>query len=206
MSYESRGLDHFSCVTTTGHVIWLDDRYPRRPLLGFKHHRGRDMTLGTLSIQLQTGWSILDQIGQSLLNLLGLTSLLTSRKNGLVTVYDVNRGTDNLVHCNSPPICLPWDKPMFTKCTGHAVVASPCGSAMSLLRLTAQGSIHRQDIRVFTGLQAKSQPASEDALAYEWDANVQNLDEKAKDLSPLFGLGLGRYFTELDLRAPYESE
>lgn len=65
MSYESRGLDHFSCVTTTGHVIWLDDRYPRRPLLGFKHHRGRDMTLGTLSIQLQTGWSILDQIGQS---------------------------------------------------------------------------------------------------------------------------------------------
>jgi len=77
---------------------------------------------------------------------------------------------------------------------------------MSLLRLTHQGSIHRQDIRVVTSKEVETQPAREDALTYEWDADVQNLDEKAKDLPPLFGPAAGRHLTEVDLRAAYESE
>ncbi|KAL4077135.1 hypothetical protein V8B97DRAFT_1939889 [Scleroderma yunnanense] len=187
-SYETPGSDHLSRVTTTGGVVWLDDRYPRKPLLEFKHHRGHDVTLKILTVQLTDGPK----------------SLLTSRKNGLVTVYDVGRSMHNLVHCNSTPVCLPWDKPMFTKYTGLAVVPLACGSGMSLLRLTEQGGIHRQDIGVTTSSETEDQPTGKDDPAYEWNADVQELDRKAKNLSPYFGPVAGRHFTEVDLRAAYE--
>lgn len=33
------------CVTTNKRVIWLDDRYPGRPLLSWEHMRAQDLTL-----------------------------------------------------------------------------------------------------------------------------------------------------------------
>lgn len=57
-----------------------------------------------------------------------------------------------------------------------------------------------------TSKEVETQPTREDALTYEWDADVQNLDEKAKDFPPFLGPAAARYFTEVDLRAAYESE
>ena len=33
------------CVATTDEVIWIDERYAKRPLLGWKHHRKYDRML-----------------------------------------------------------------------------------------------------------------------------------------------------------------
>lgn len=185
--YEPPGQDNLSRVTTSSDIIWLDDRFPKKPILSFKHHRSYDRTLKTLTVQLGFGPLV----------------LLTSRKNGLVTVYDVSRGTDNLVHCNSPPTCLPWDKPLYMAHTGHTAVATPCMSKMSFLRLTHQGSIYQQDIHITTGNQTQAFKEG-NRVVREWDADVEKLDRQSRDLRPDPGPVGGRHFTEVNFRGVYE--
>ncbi|KAI6028664.1 hypothetical protein F5J12DRAFT_903607 [Pisolithus orientalis] len=181
------GQDNLSRVTTSSDIIWLDDRFPKKPVLSFKHHRSYDRTLKTLTVQLGFGPLV----------------LLTSRKNGLVTVYDVSRGTDNLVHCNSPPTCLSWDRPLYTAHTGHTAVATPCMSKMSFLRLTHQGSIYQQDIHITTGNQTQAFKEG-NRVVREWDADVEKLDRQSRDLRPDPGPVGGRHFTEVNFRGVYE--
>jgi len=50
--------DYISRVTTTSDVIWLDDRFRRRPLLSFKHYRSFDRTLRVLTANLSDGMSL----------------------------------------------------------------------------------------------------------------------------------------------------
>lgn len=185
--YETPGQDHLSRVTTTSDIIWLDDRFPKKPILSFKHHRIYDRTLKTLTVQLGFGPLV----------------LLTSRKNGLVTVYDVSRGTDNLVHCNSPPSCLPRDKPLNMVYAGCTAVPSPCMSEMSFLGLTHQGSIYQQDIQIITG---DEMPAFTEGnrVVREWDADVDKLDKQASNLHPDAGPVGGRHFTEVNFRGVYD--
>jgi hypothetical protein len=47
--------DYISRITTTSDVIWLDDRFRRRPLLSFKHYRSFDRTLRVLTAKLSGG-------------------------------------------------------------------------------------------------------------------------------------------------------
>ncbi|KAI6118836.1 hypothetical protein EV401DRAFT_1862589 [Pisolithus croceorrhizus] len=186
--YETPGRDNLSHVTTTSDIIWLDDRFAKKPILSFKHHRSYDRTLKTLTVQLGFGPLV----------------LLTSRKNGLVTVYDVSRGTDGLVHCNSPPSCLPWNKPLNALYAGCTAVASPCMSKMSFLALTHQGGIYQQDIQIITG---DEMPAfiEGNRVVRVWDADVDKLDKQASDLHPDVGPVGGRHFTEVNFRGVYDS-
>lgn len=203
--WESSSQDHLGCVTTTDDIVWLDDRFHRKPLLSFKHHRDHDRTLRTSTAPLHAGWfppasaNECDLIQDSL----GPLTLLTSRRNGLVTVYDVNRGKDDLLHCNAPPSALPWKKPIFSTYTGQAVVVLPCGSELSFFRLTQQGSIFRQDFRI-TATKAEVL-LDEERLTHEWNEDVRELDQRAKDLRPDFGPVAGKQFIQVDLRAAYES-
>lgn len=54
-SFESPIRDYISRITTTSDVIWLDDRFRRRPLLSFKHYRSFDRTLRVLTANLAGG-------------------------------------------------------------------------------------------------------------------------------------------------------
>lgn len=54
-AFESPMHDHISRVTTTSDVIWLDDRFRRRPLLSFKHYRSFDRTLRVLTANIYGG-------------------------------------------------------------------------------------------------------------------------------------------------------
>ncbi|KAG6331478.1 hypothetical protein ID866_7610 [Astraeus odoratus] len=91
---------------------------------------------------------------------------------------------------------------MFTTFSGHAIIASPSGTELSLLRLTQRGSIYRQDVTVSISDRTAAQPANR---THEWDADVERLDQKAKDLCPYVGPVAGRHFTQVDLRAAYEN-
>ncbi|KAI6005689.1 hypothetical protein EDD15DRAFT_2213172 [Pisolithus albus] len=176
--YEAPVQDNLSRVTTTSDIIWLDDRFPKKPILSFKHHRIYDRTLKTLTVELGFGPLV----------------LLTSRKNGLVTVYDVSRGTDNLVHCNSPPSCLPWNKPLNMVYAGCTAVASPCMSKMSFLELTHQGSIYQTDLQIITG----------DEMSAFTEGIVLFENKRASDLRPDAGPVGGRHFTEVNFRGVYD--
>lgn len=131
-------------------------------------------------------------------------SLLTSRRNGLVTLYDVSRGSDGLLHSNSIPSCLPHDGPMFTAYDGHALVVLPSDMELTYLRLCQRGSIHRQDIRVARSDQDQPRSAQEGHVTHQWDEDVQRLEKQANELHIDFGPAGGRHYTEVNLRGAYE--
>ncbi|KAG8217857.1 hypothetical protein J3R82DRAFT_6023 [Butyriboletus roseoflavus] len=187
-SFESPMHNYISRITTTSDMIWLDDRFRRRPLLSFKHHRSFDRTLRVLTANLS---------GASL-------SLLTSRRNGFVTLYDVNRGSDDLLHCNSIPSCLPHNGPTFTAYDGHALVASPSDVELTFLRLCQRGSIHRQDIRVTRSDEDHPGSPQEGHVIHQGDEYVQTLEKQADGLQVDFGPAGGRHYTEVNLRGAYE--
>ncbi|KIJ16780.1 hypothetical protein PAXINDRAFT_98585 [Paxillus involutus ATCC 200175] len=187
-SFECPMHDYLSRVTTTSEVIWLDNRFRRRPLMSFKHQRSFDRTLRVLTADLSSG----------------SLSLLMSRRNDLVTVYDVNRGTDSLMHCNSTPACFPHDGPTLTSYNGHALVVSPSRTEFMLLRLRQRGSIHRQDIRVVGPDEDELPDIQEDRATHHWNDDVQRLDKLATELRPDFGPVAMRHYTEVDFRGAYQ--
>ncbi|KAF9246160.1 hypothetical protein BU15DRAFT_84962 [Melanogaster broomeanus] len=187
-SFESPMHDYLGRVTTTSDVIWFDDRFRKRPLISFKHHRSFDRTLKVLTASASSG----------------PLSLLMSRRSGLVTVYDVNRGPDNLIHCNSTPTCLPCDGPMLALYNGDALISLPSGSDLSLLRLRQRGSIHRQDFRIVGPDEDELQDVQEDRASQQWNDDVQQLDRVANELQPDVGPAGMRHFTEVDLGGAYD--
>ena len=87
-------------MTTEG-IYWFDERYPSKPVLGIKHYRDFDRTLEARTVLLRGGAEVESRP----------ITFLTSRKTGLVSVYDVSRGEDDLVHMNAPSHCLPCITP-----------------------------------------------------------------------------------------------
>jgi len=84
-----------NAVTTDG-IYWFDERHPGKPVLGIKHYRDFDRTLEARTVLLQSGAEMDSQP----------VTFLTSRRTGLVSVCDVSRGEDDLVHMNAPSHCL----------------------------------------------------------------------------------------------------
>ena len=122
-------------MTTEG-IYWFDGRHPGKPVLGIKHHRDFDRTLEAHTALLQ---SDIEADSQPV-------TFLTSKKTGLVSVYDVSRGEDDLVHMNAPSRCLPCVTPY-----GGLPVASwnifqhPLmdPSHVDVLHLSSRGDINR---------------------------------------------------------------
>lgn len=50
--------DYISRIATTSDVIWLDDRFRKRPLLSYKHYRSFDRTLRVLTANPGGGMSV----------------------------------------------------------------------------------------------------------------------------------------------------
>ncbi|KAF8447531.1 hypothetical protein L210DRAFT_3472417 [Boletus edulis BED1] len=190
-SFESPLHDYISRITTTADVIWLDDRFRGRPLLSYKHNRSFDRTLRVLTANLS---------GASL-------SLLTSQRNGFVTLYDVNRGSDRLLHCNSVPSCLPHNDnvPMFAVYDGHALVALPSDTELSFFRLCQRGSIHRQQIGFARLDEDRLGSVQEGHVTHQWGEDVQALDKEVDQLHTDFGPAGERHYTEVNLRGAYEN-
>ncbi|KAF8557295.1 hypothetical protein OG21DRAFT_1601750 [Imleria badia] len=188
-SFESPMHDYISRITTTSDVIWLDDRFRRRPLLSFKHYRGFDRTLRVLTANLN---------GASF-------SLLTSRRNSFVTLYDVSRGSDGLLHCHSIPSCLPHNGPMFTAYDGHALIALPSDMEFSFFRLCQRGSIQRQDIRVARPDEDEPGSSQEGHVTHRWDEDVQALEKQVNQLQIDFGPAGEKHYIEVNLRGAYEN-
>ena len=66
-------------------------------------------------------------------------TLLTSRNNGLITVYDVSRSQSNLVSVNSAPYALSNGTSLYGKYDGHGIVVH--GHRFGLVRLSERGGL-----------------------------------------------------------------
>ena len=204
-SFESPVDNYIGRITTTSDIIWLDDRFRKRPLLSYKHYRSFDRTLRVTTANCGGGM-FLPYLANVYLMFPASLSLLTSRRNGLVSLYDVSRGTDGLLHCNSNPFCLPQAEPVFMAYNGDALVALPSNERLMFLRLCRRGSIYRQDIGVARSLD-EDQPGSlqHNHVTHRWDEDILTLEKCASELQSDFGPAGGRHFSEVNFRGAYES-
>ncbi|KAF9053864.1 hypothetical protein BDZ89DRAFT_1032274 [Hymenopellis radicata] len=173
---------HMIRLCSTSRLLWIDRRFPKKPLLGYQHYRRYDRTLESRTMRL----------GQDSL------TLLTSLKNGMVNVYDVSRTQDHdHLSVNSLPYNLTSafkaDGPML----GQTLLCYPgVNDAFSIFRLFGDGGIQRANC-VF--------PSEDDVSlgTHNWSAHIVKLNEKASKLQPVIGPLGQRDHMEEDFSAVY---
>jgi hypothetical protein len=139
------------------------------------------------------------------LNLPASLTCLTSRHNGLVTVYDVSRSDNRLIRINTPPYCLSSLLGSDTSHVGKAFIRHPSdsrGSEISLFRLDQRGSICRLDLDISHA----NEPVKLTSPGSEWSADAKALDSRAARLRPDIGPLGAQDFSEMDLSSTYASE
>lgn len=124
--------------------------------------------------------------------------MLTTRKNALLTVYDVSRSEARPMHVHSPPYCLfpsNGDGPHIGQ-TFLEYTSLP-GPSFGMVRMSVLGEIQHIDIS-----SAESQTS---ALEVRWTHEVEtlsnNLSEFTSDIGPLGT----QEFSEVDLFPIYDS-
>ncbi|KAF7778651.1 hypothetical protein Agabi119p4_2996 [Agaricus bisporus var. burnettii] len=92
-SVEDFAQDGLVRLCSTSQIIWLDPRYLGRPLLGYKHHRQFDRTLRTTTLFVDSS----------------PYTFLSTKHNGLISIYSVSRHEDQLIRVDDAPYgsCLP---------------------------------------------------------------------------------------------------
>ncbi|KAJ3763837.1 hypothetical protein EV360DRAFT_65896 [Lentinula raphanica] len=168
------GHDFLVPLTSTERILWLDRRFPGKPLLGIKHRRNHDRTLAAHSVTIRGHPHY----------------LMTSRKNRLVTVYDVSRSTEQLLHANNPPYSFSVDT-RESRFSGDACVS--VRNHHKLFRLTERGSIVCADLMQSDGDETAASVA---ALEY--------LPRDTPDMRPNLGHVGAQEFSRTNLRPAYE--
>ncbi|KAJ3725838.1 hypothetical protein C8R42DRAFT_419083 [Lentinula raphanica] len=168
------GDDFLVPLTSTERILWLDRRFPGKPLLGIKHRRNHDRTLAAHGVTIRGHPHY----------------LMTSRKNRLVTVYDVSRSTEQLLHANNPPYSFSVDT-RENRFSGDACVS--VRNHHKLFRLTERGSIVCADLMQSDGDETAASVA---ALEY--------LPRDTPDMRPNLGHVGAQEFSRTNLRPAYE--
>lgn len=190
---------HLIRLCSTSQLLWIDDRSPAKPLLGYQHYRQYDRTLGTRTLRIGTGIISVAR-GYKLLmpHSKDPLTFLTSLKSGMVNIYDVSRTHDDApLRVNYLPYNLSSASPDDGVMRGQTFVQSPSmDSAISLFRISEGGSIHR--------VSCTTSGTHERTLGtHQWSQSVARLDEKAATLSAQVGPLGQRDYIEEDLSGLY---
>ena len=156
-----------SNVVTTEGIYWFDERHPGKPVLGIKHYRDFDRSLEARTALLCSGTEVDIQP----------VTFLTSRKTGLVSVYDVSRGKDGLVHMNAPPRCLSCITPHSAlPVTGWNLFQHPLmdPSHVDVLHLSSTGGITRLHAQLHSD-DDLGPSASDQSQGYVWNDDMKEL-------------------------------
>ena len=152
---------------TTEGIYWFDERHPGKPVLGIKHYRDFDRTLEARTALLRNGAEVDSQP----------VTFLTSRRTGLVSVYDVSRGEDDLVHMNAPSHCLPYITPHGDlPLTGWNLFQHPLmdSSHVDVLHLSSRGGINRLHAQLQSDADADPS-APVQSQGFVWNDDVKEL-------------------------------
>ncbi|KAF5380885.1 hypothetical protein D9615_004029 [Tricholomella constricta] len=180
-SIEDQKGDNIIKLCSTREILWIDTRFPGKPLLGYRHGRAYDRHLEARTIPLSSA-----------------STLLTSRDNALVTVYDVSRSEGQLLHVNAPPYCFIPGNDASASHLGQALFKHPLDkkdNSFSLIRLTERGCLQKVDLRISD---ADFAPVFETS----WTTDVKQLD--AKSLHPREAPHDKQAFIEVDLSGAYD--
>ncbi|KAH0583776.1 hypothetical protein H2248_009379 [Termitomyces sp. 'cryptogamus'] len=155
-SVENQGADNIVKLCNTNQLVWIDARFARRPLLAYKHGRQHDRYL-----EARTSPS------------LSSVTLITSRSNSMVTLYDVSRTEGQPIHINAPSYCFFSSDDASVSYTGSTLFRHPLHEntdAFSLIQLTERGSLYKVDLSV-------SEDGA-DTFGVSWNADVKEFERK----------------------------
>ncbi|KAJ3540967.1 hypothetical protein NMY22_g4089 [Coprinellus aureogranulatus] len=164
-------------LCSTNEVFWLDRRNMRSPLLSVRHYRQFDRYLSTTTLGARY-------------------TFLSSRRNNLVSVYDVSQSSDQLLHTRGEPsgILLPFSPP---ECAGQTFVQSPFVSDdtnATVLKLTSRGAIF--------GCTLSSEILDESVVAVKYTSALRAIEGQVWDEKDNLMAEQDR--TQLDMSPAYE--
>ncbi|KAF9454575.1 hypothetical protein P691DRAFT_655672 [Macrolepiota fuliginosa MF-IS2] len=154
---EDYAQDNLLRLCSTSQITWLDLRFPGKPLLGYKHHRQFDRTLRTNTLDCRTA-----------------TTILSSRRNGLMTIYSVSRHDDQLIRANDLPygISLPTN---YCQYTGQAFLQHE-SRGVTVFRNNERAEVHC--VQLHNAMVDSELP---DTLVLEESNAIKDLRKKAED-------------------------
>lgn len=179
----------------------MDSRFIRSPLLGYRHGRTFDRTLETRTVFLP-GSPLQILLLHALTPLLAdPQTLLTSRKNGLMSVYDVSRSEDGLIRSGTLAYSVPSISGHDTRSAGYSLLQHPITSsshpaAVTMYQLTDRGSIHGLELDL-----AEKMSKKEPREKVQWSSGVNNLAKRT--ISQIIGPQEWRNKTKVDLSLAY---
>ncbi|KAJ6539023.1 hypothetical protein B0H19DRAFT_1176767 [Mycena capillaripes] len=179
-SVEDYQADEMLRLCSTNQVIWIDRRNTAKPLLAVKHGRTFDRSLDVKSFAIENSH---------------LTTL-SSRKNGLLTVYDISRSSGTMACVQTPPYCFTTSADGGVQ-TGHSFLRHPLEqqySPINYFRLSETGSIHA--FQLSTGDVGEA--------SFDWSGDVQRLHAQSAFLREEISLLGSHEPTTVDMFPAYE--
>ncbi|KAJ3734563.1 hypothetical protein DFJ43DRAFT_973967, partial [Lentinula guzmanii] len=150
-------------------ILWLDRRFPGRPLLGIKHRRNYDRTLAVHTVTIRG----------------------SDRKNRLITIYDVSRSNEQLLHIDNAPYSFSIDT-RENRFAGDAYMNVE--NQHKLLRISERGRLTCVDL-----MQSNSDSHPTTSVA-----SSQYLPCDSPEMRPDLGPLGAREFSRTNLRPAYE--
>lgn len=198
---------YLSRVVTTREILWIDERFPGKPVIGVNHWREFDRTLDICTLNLASSMPS-NRTRAVAINLFYLAQLtfLTSLKTGLISIYDVSRGEDQLTHLNAPPYALsPIVKSAGLPVVGHSIFQHPHGreSHFEIYHMSSHGALFRLNARFSGEVEATNLNRGDQRLCH-WDHAVKELDSISKHLTEDIGPLGEREYSKVDLAPAYE--
>ncbi|KAJ3934468.1 MAG: hypothetical protein NXY57DRAFT_890064 [Lentinula lateritia] len=163
-------------LVSTDRILWLDRRCAGKPLLGIKHGRNYDRTLALRTV-------IIRGIHHS---------LMTSRKNKLITVYDVSRSTEQLLHADNAPYSFSVNT-RESRSSGDAYVNM--GDQYKMFRISERGRLTCVDLK-----QSGNEITSSFAATQFFPSETNDIPA----MRPHLGAVGAREFSQTNLRPAYE--
>ncbi|KZV72921.1 hypothetical protein PENSPDRAFT_750563 [Peniophora sp. CONT] len=181
--------DHLVRLTTTSDIIWLDERYAVKPVLSYKHGRNYDRSLQASIVH--TGAAPL--------------TILHSRKNSLLSIYDVSQSGTDLIRERALPYTLSTTTRHETH-YGFHFLDHPFGSqsdASHVLQLSERGAISQVTLshkRVSSG----DEDEAVHAVTVQWSDDVKELEIRAGSTGAVESSMSKRSHHVVDFRREYD--
>ncbi|TFK76304.1 hypothetical protein BDN72DRAFT_873880 [Pluteus cervinus] len=182
-SAASLATPHLLSVCTTENILWIDRRKPEHPLLAYKHGRQRDRTLRLDRFPSNTGHLF-----------------LSSQKNDLITIYDIETADTNHISLRTSPYCLPAVNGYNSVYTGRTILSYSTNKLnATMFSLSEWGSLHALDV----------QDPELDVKEYfptivEWSEEVKTLHLKSGGLLADTGPRGSQQVMRVDLTGAYD--
>jgi hypothetical protein len=200
--------DNLSRVVTTNELVWVDPRLRIKPILAWKHERERDRTLSSHAVGIGGGtrhkFSEMDIIFISADVSIATFTVLSSRKNSLLSVYAVSTNKDSLLQSHALPYSLSGHFPHGPHAGFHVTHPHPQSgdaSTASLIQLTNRGALYQTALTVCQNEDEAPPPVTMDV---SWSPAVHRLATASKAQRPDVGKLGTRSMQEVDFRQVYQ--